>query len=683
MRTLIRVLILIAGSSLLWSCERPLPLTDEERKWLNENPNLIVSISSIEPPFEFVNDEGEVVGMFIDFLSIIEERLDYKFQKTYYSKFQSGLEQAKCGEVDILIDIQATPEREQYLNFTPEVVSFPHALMVRSKDKNIKSVEDISDKYVAVVENYAIHEYLKTEYPNLNILAYDNDLLCLNALSTGEVDVFVCQRAIATYYLEKQGLGNIYITGNIDYPNKLGLASRKDLPILDSILTKAVNSISRKEKERIFTKWLTHSEHYYFRLKVLYIILATILAALLLTIVFIVALRIQVNKHTSDLVLAKNKAEEADRLKSAFLANMSHEIRTPMNGILGFTSLLSEPNLSGEDFRTYVDIIQKSGDRMLSTVNDIIEVSKIETGQIKVRKNLLSVTDLITVLCQFFKEEAHKKGINLYFNNEFKDEDLVIKTDESKINSILTNLIKNAIKFTETGFIAIHLQRKDQNLLFSVKDSGIGIAPNRQEAIFNRFEQADIEDKMVYEGSGLGLTITKSYVEMLGGQIWLESEISKGTTFFFTLPYAENYQHKKPSTSDSSSTTKKLKILVAEDDNYSQTHLSILLKNEGHELKFATNGREAVDIFRNKGNFDLVLMDLKMPEMNGYEATRLIREANKDVIIIAQSAFAFGGDKEKAITNGCNDYIVKPIQKKKLISLLSKHFSFQQENYLN
>lgn len=243
-------------------------------------------------------------------------------------------------------------------------------------------------------------------------------------------------------------------------------------------------------------------------------------------------------KTELELIEAKKKAEESDQLKSSFLANMSHEIRTPMNGILGFTSLLEEPDLTGEEQHTYIEIIKKSGLRMLDTVNDIINISKIDSGQMEVNIGLVNVCEEIHSLYEFFKPEAKKKGLELTMkNNLCLDKVIPILTDNPKFNSILTNLIKNAIKYTDKGSIIIQVDKIENNLFCSVTDTGIGIPENKLRGIFNRFEQVDMKDTRAYDGSGLGLAITQSYIEMLNGTIHVESESQKGSCFSFTLPW--------------------------------------------------------------------------------------------------------------------------------------------------
>lgn len=246
-------------------------------------------------------------------------------------------------------------------------------------------------------------------------------------------------------------------------------------------------------------------------------------------------------KYEEELIAAKEKAEESDRLKSAFLANMSHEIRTPMNGILGFSSLLKDPGLSGSKQQAYIEIIEKSGARMLNTINDIMDISKIHAGQVKIKMSEIELNEQLDFLHNFFTPEFEKKGIRLFIKKGLPDHESKIKTDYEKLNSVLTNLVKNAIKFTAAGSIelgySVKKHRDTFELEFYVKDTGIGIPENRIHAIFDRFVKADIEDKMVFEGSGLGLAISKAYVEILGGKIRVESQEGKGSVFYFTIPY--------------------------------------------------------------------------------------------------------------------------------------------------
>jgi PAS domain S-box-containing protein len=412
-------------------------------------------------------------------------------------------------------------------------------------------------------------------------------------------------------------------------------------------------------------------------------------------------------KFEEELVKAKERAEESDRLKSAFLANMSHEIRTPMNGILGFTELLKRPNLSGERQKEFIGIIEESGTRMLNIINDIINISKIESGMVEVSFSETNVNEQLDYIYQFFKPEVEKKGILFFVKTPLQSKQSTIKTDREKLYAILTNLVKNAIKFTSAGAIEFGYKKVDNYLEFFVKDTGEGIREEKKNIIFDRFRQGSESHSRHYQGSGLGLSISKAYVEMLGGKIWEESVLGKGSTFYFTIPYVsqqvensdnelatpkENWVTHDSNADGETNPTKiigvtpatreenqkpKLKILIAEDDEASAHFLSTFLEIYGNEINTVGTGGEAVEICRDNPDIDLVMMDVRMPGMNGYEATRQIRQFNQDVVIIAQTAYGTRGEmeKERAVSVGCTDYISKPINVDLLKGLILKHFN--------
>ncbi|MCF8365497.1 MAG: PAS domain S-box protein [Bacteroidales bacterium] len=398
-------------------------------------------------------------------------------------------------------------------------------------------------------------------------------------------------------------------------------------------------------------------------------------------------------KHVErELIQARLKAEESDRLKSAFLANMSHEIRTPMNGILGFAELLNQPNLTGDKQKDYIRIIEKSGARMLNTINEIIDISKIEAGLIEVDLSETNINEQLEFVFQFFKPEAELKGIALSFQRSLADQEVSIKTDKEKLQAILFNLIKNAIKYTREGSIVFGCSLKTTSISgepykkseieFFVKDTGIGIPAGRLSAVFERFVQADVLDRSALQGSGLGLSISKAYVEMLGGNIWVESSEGRGSTFYFTIPCitgAEknlHFQYSPPAEElqeNIKSESSRLKILIVEDDEASTLLISEAVNKISREILKATTGVQALDQCRRNTDIDLVLMDIRMPEMDGYEAIRQIRKFNKDIIIIAQTAHGLAGDREKSLAAGANDHIPKPIMKNELLKLIQAY----------
>jgi len=381
------------------------------------------------------------------------------------------------------------------------------------------------------------------------------------------------------------------------------------------------------------------------------------------------------------LIKAKEKAEESDRLKLAFLANMSHEIRTPMNGILGFTELLKDENLSQTVQQEYITIIEKSGRRMLNIINDIINISKVESGQIEVTPTETNVNEQFEYLLTFFKPEAALKNISLFLTKRLSSNDTFIKTDREKLYAILTNLIKNAIKFTNDGAIEFGCVKKGEYLEFFVKDSGMGISDSQKKIIFERFRQANDTISRSHEGSGLGLAISKAYVEMQGGKIWVKSKEGQGSTFLFTLPFHSEYEPKEPIIADDAKLCTKeeneinnLKVLIVEDDAISKLLITIAVKPFSNAILKVSTGYEAVEACRNNPDIDLVMMDINMPEMGGYEATKQIRKFNKNLVIIAQTANGMQSDHDKAIAAGCTDYISKPVNITSLSKLICKYF---------
>jgi PAS domain S-box-containing protein len=386
------------------------------------------------------------------------------------------------------------------------------------------------------------------------------------------------------------------------------------------------------------------------------------------------------NKLTQLLIKAKEKAEESDRLKSAFLANISHEIRTPMNGILGFAELLKIPELAPEVQEHYIEVIEQSGKRMLNIINDIVDISKIEAGQMNIHMEETNVNHLLRDLYLFFLPEAKSKGLKLSITTDFPDENSLIQTDHTKLAQVLTNLIKNALKFTKSGSIEFGYSSTGSgslhttSLQFFVRDTGVGIPKNQTDMIFERFRQGSVSLTRAYEGAGLGLSISKAFVEMLGGRIWVKSEPGKGSVFCFELPLSN--EKTKSSEAKDRMVDKDIQrsccILVAEDDENSMLYIKAILEFENVTVFEANTGIKVIDQVKNHPEIDLVLMDLKMPEMDGFEATRKIKSLRPELPVIAQTAYSFNEEKEKAAQAGCDDYLSKPIKRAALIEAIYK-----------
>ena len=373
---------------------------------------------------------------------------------------------------------------------------------------------------------------------------------------------------------------------------------------------------------------------------------------------------------------AKERAEESDRLKSAFLANMSHEIRTPMNGIVGFAELLKIADGTGDQLPEYVDIINASSKRLLNLIDDLLDISKIEAGSIEIHAERFSIRDLLRELHVFFKNEATSKGLDLQLElGPLETQDYFLSTDRLKVFQILTNLIKNALKFTEVGSVHVSFEQTSDAIKIHVEDTGVGIDATQRDVIFDRFRQGDTRLNRRFEGSGLGLSISKSFAELLGGQVVFESESGKGSTFSLILPKAvaeENPDAGQDIAATEMPFRSDLKILVVEDDTINSTLLVELLRRLDVDTVQAWNGAEAVEVFEKDPTFDCVLMDIKMPGMDGFEAFRRIHEKHPRVPIIAQTAFASKKDEADIMDYGFNGYVAKPIKFEVLAEVISK-----------
>ncbi|KAF0128808.1 MAG: PAS/PAC sensor hybrid histidine kinase [Bacteroidetes bacterium] len=379
-------------------------------------------------------------------------------------------------------------------------------------------------------------------------------------------------------------------------------------------------------------------------------------------------------KRASELIISKEKAEESDKLKTAFLQNMSHEIRTPLNGIIGFSALLNYEDVSREEIKEYSAIISQSGNRLIEIVNNVLDISKIETGQIVIEQKAIVIDEIFYDLLTFFTPVAKTKKLRLNYTNQ-PDKTNMIYSDEAKLHQILTNLINNAVKFTKSGSIDFGFETKDNSIQFYVKDTGIGIPAELHDKVFIRFIQAEQSMTKNYEGAGLGLAISKGLVELLGGKIWVESEIGKGTTFFFTLPITTIKEQEKTEAITSPVQGKKSnrKILIAEDDWTSFQYLSKIMSKSNVTIIHAENGEQAVELVKENSDIDLILMDIRMPVMNGIDAARLIKQIRPNLPIIAQTAYAFSEEKTTILTTGFDEYLSKPLQYSKLDELIKKY----------
>lgn len=394
-------------------------------------------------------------------------------------------------------------------------------------------------------------------------------------------------------------------------------------------------------------------------------------------------------KLEQELTMAKLKAEESDRLKTAFLHNISHEIRTPMNAIMGFTGFLSDAGIDSNQKSHFIEVIQQSSHQLLSIIDDIVRIATIEAGQEKLSENEVNLNYLMRFEQDQFTSKANEKALKFECTIGLDDKRSVILADETKLQQVVSNLLVNAFKFTQSGSVLFGYELKQGFLEFYIKDTGIGIPEPMHESIFNRFSQVESSISRQYGGSGLGLSICKAYVELHGGKIWVKSASGKGSTFLFTIPYKPATATKNEldavdkldvllTTQNEAGHQLDFTILVAEDEELNFMMVREMLKRLNVNVLRAVNGQEAVEMAKEHA-IDLVLMDLKMPVMDGYEATRLIKAFNPSLTIVALTAYSSETDKEKALSCGCSDVIIKPINRENLYNRLDTYISNRQK----
>lgn len=381
-----------------------------------------------------------------------------------------------------------------------------------------------------------------------------------------------------------------------------------------------------------------------------------------------ISLNEELKQLVDELGIAKEKAEESDRLKSAFLANMSHEVRTPMNGIIGFSNRLLKPSLTEDKKAFYIKTIISCSEQLLKLVNDILDISKIEAGEIKFSPQNFVLNDLLMELFATYRLRSSENAINLYLSKGLNDFESEIFADKIRLSQILSNLVENAFKFTHQGNIKIGYKLENGFLVFFVEDTGIGIPTDMQEQIFERFRQVELDLSKQMGGTGLGLSISKKLVELQGGKIWLKSEYQKGATFYFSLPY------KPVNQPEIAIKDKKLNhtILVAEDEETNYLLIEDFLTENEFSVLHARNGVEAIELSKQNPHIRLILMDIKMPGLNGYQAAKQIKKRIPDLPIIAQSAYAQEHEIAQFNDENFDGYITKPIDFDKLKSLMSR-----------
>ncbi len=662
------------------SCSKLSVLSSEEKEYLQTNDSINVAVFPYYPPYQFKNSQGEMDGIFIDYLELIEKKINYKFKKVYYNDWSKLIEDSKSNKIDLILEIQETKDKESFLFFYPPLFESKHVIVQRKNEVQIKDLTNFGSRKLVLPDQYSIVEKIQKKHPNIAIGFEENDLDCLVKVNNGEYDAYVGPKAVIHYLINKNNLTNLTLSSEIDLSYSPGFAVNKKELVLQSIIEKSFRSISNKEKKAILDNWLFNVVTPFYEKPQFWIWVSFSIVCLLVIILLINNfLKFKIKQRTKQLKIAKDKAEESDRLKTNFIQNISHEIRTPMNGIIGFSELLLKDDLSIEEQKEYAKIIANNSKDLIIIIDNILEIAKLQTEKISVRPEEIDLDALFEIIYKKYNQKAKDKNINLVVESKHDKNCEHALIDKPKLFKILLNLIDNAVKFTQMGSIVIQYEIVPNSIIISIKDSGIGIPKKDQENIFHNFSQSEKEISKNYGGLGLGLSIAKKNADLIGGKITFTTQENQGSTFTLTLPFIpvpKPNNDKNSTHTNLSEKPEKHIILIAEDGDVNFLFLkTVLTKMPDYDfiIHRAEDGRKAVEICEENATIDLVLMDIKMPVMDGYEATKRIKKIRPQLPIVAQTAYSTEEDIKKAIEAGCDDFISKPVDRSLLKPILSRY----------
>ena len=684
--------------------DQPL-LTDAEKAWLKQHAGLKIAVRENWPPFEF-DENGKPRGLVLDLVKKIEDRLDYQFKIVQVPDWSNVEDNLEHGKVDVIPGLTRTPSRQNRFLFSRSYLSLPIVLVIRDDSHFVGDLRELKKQRVGVVRNYASQEYLLINHPDLNIYPVESVEQGLLALSNGDLDVMVTQIPSVSYTVAKLGLSNLRITSITPYQYELRLGIRPDMPELQRILNKALASISKHEYDSIYNRWI----HLDVQRDIDYtVVRRVVMVALVVIAVFLYwnrklsreveerirsedALRLSEEKLRQSMQEAEQlarEAEAANRAKSEFLANMSHEIRTPMNAVMGYAELL-ESSITEPRQRTYLDSIKSGSRSLLTLINDILDLSRIEAGKMRLEVGPMDVERLLEDVRRIFAMRAESRGLTLRVDIEGELPPVML-LDETRLRQVLFNLVGNAIKFTHQGSVIIRARSAPDIaaepssscvLVIEVEDTGIGIPVDQQIRIFEAFEQQEGQSNRQYGGTGLGLAISRKLVEMMGGELQVQSEPGRGSLFTIRLSHVEtsvtDLSDAGPDHGAHDYRFSPALILVADDNETNRRLVRDMLTPYGLRIIEAENGHQAVERAR-QDKPDLVLLDIRMPLMDGYECRAALHDDpdSAHIPVIALTASVMAEDSHRIRDAHFDGFLRKPVSRAEILEALSRFLPHQ------